>query len=87
MELTPYTKDMLLLISILYFGMRIVFKERGGYGLIIPSLIVVASSISLFILHPCQNAIIGVILVIMSLSVRYMYNDDRDNDYIDVEVV
>jgi len=87
MELTPYTKDMLLLVTILYFGMRIVFKERGGYGLIIPSLIVIANSISLFILHPCQNAIVGAIIVTVSLSVRYMYNDDRNNDYIDVEVV
>jgi len=87
----------LLIIAILFFAVRIVSKRGGCLGLVLPSTIVIASSMQLLTLEP-WNAIFGIAIVILALAVRAvcyrdikqeMYNSHNDNhmEIIDVEII
>jgi len=88
LNLSSYVMNSLLLVTILFFAMRIVFKRRNSLGLVLPSAIVISSSIHLFTLEPWHSAIFGIVIVILALATRVMYHKDmKQNNNVNEEII
>lgn len=68
--------EYLLLVTMLFFAMRIVFKKNGKGGLILPIIICVVCGVNLLVIDYIDGLVVMSVLILISLYVRYMYNLD-----------
>ena len=76
--------EYLLLVTMLFFAMRIVFKKNGKGGLILPIIICVVCGVNLFVIDYKDGLVVMCVLILLSLYVRYMYHIDTErisNEY------